>query len=67
MNPQPDKWTKRLPDGRTVVYTSDIGLKRVGGPITAQVEGNVIKHTDLATHEMNQQEIEAAFAGILAK
>jgi hypothetical protein len=67
MNPQPDGWTNKLLDGRTVVYTSDMGPGRVGGPITAQAEGDVIKHTDIATHEMNRQEIEAAFAGVLAK
>ena len=67
MNPQPDEWTNNLPDGRTVVYTSDIGPGRGGGPITAQAEGVVFKHTDIATHEMTRQEIEAAFAGVLAE
>jgi hypothetical protein len=67
MNPQPDEWTNKLPDGRTVDYTSNIGPGRGGGPITAKAEGDVIKHTDTATHEMNRKEIEAAFAGVLAK
>jgi hypothetical protein len=67
MNPQPDGWTKKLPDGRIVGYTSDIGKESGGGPITAQVRGEVIKHTDFATHPMRRQEIEAAFTGVLAK
>ena len=67
MNPQPDRWTKKLPDGRTVTYTSDIGPGNAGGPIGAQVEGNVIKHADVARHEMTRQEIEAAFAGVFAR
>lgn len=65
MNPQPDQWTKKLPDGRTVVYRSNIGLESGGGPITALVGD--IKHTDIAIHPMTRQEIEAAFVGVLAK
>ena len=38
MNPQPDEWTNKLPDGRTVVYTSDIGPGRDGGPIGAEAD-----------------------------
>jgi hypothetical protein len=67
MEPQPDEWKKKLPDGRTVTYESNIGRGRVGGPISAQVEGDVIKHNDIATHEMERQEIEAAFAGVLER
>ena len=63
MEPQPDQWTKNLPDDREVVYTSNIGLESVGGPITAQVGD--ITHTDIATQPMSRQEIEAAFAGAL--
>jgi hypothetical protein len=68
MNPQPDEWTKKLTDDRMVVYTSNLGspLSGVGGGvITAQVGD--IKHTEIATHPMTRQEIEAIFAGILAK
>lgn len=67
MEPQPHQWTKKLPDGRIVDYTSNIGPKNGGGPITAQVQGEDIKHTDIATHPMTRQEIEAEFAGVLAK
>ena len=68
MNPQPDEWTNKLPDGRTVVYTSNLGSPLSGlggGVITAQVGD--IRHTDTATLPMTRQEIEAAFAGVFAK
>jgi hypothetical protein len=67
VEPQPDQWPNKLPDGRTVVYGSDIGPGLVGGPIDAQAEGDIIKHTDIATCEMNRHEIEAIFAERLAK
>jgi|HubBroStandDraft_6_1064221.scaffolds.fasta_scaffold2462216_2 hypothetical protein len=67
MELQPDRWTNKLPDGRTVTYTSNIGTGGAGGSITAQAEGNVIAHSGSAGHEMNRQEIEAVFAGVLAR
>jgi hypothetical protein len=65
MERQPDQWTKNLPDGRTVVYTSNIGPGSSGGPITAQVGD--IAHVNVATHPMTRQEIEAAFAGAFGR
>jgi hypothetical protein len=67
MEPQPDQWANKLPDGRIVEYTSNIGKDSGGGPITAQVRGEVIKHEGIVTRPMSRKEIEAEFAGVLAK
>ncbi len=67
MQPQPDQWTKKLPDGQIVDYTSNVGPGNIGGPITAQVRGELIKHEGIATRPMSREEIEAEFAGVLAK
>ena len=53
-----DEWTKELPDGRTVVYTSEIAPE-TGGVITASVGD--IKQTGIALAPMTRQEVEAAF------
>jgi hypothetical protein len=53
-----DQWTKKLPDGRTVVYTSDISPEG-GGMITARVEE--IKHTKTVQAPMTREEVEVHF------
>jgi hypothetical protein len=58
----PDEWTKKLPDGRTVVYTSNIEAG-TGGVITARVVD--IAHTQHVYAPMTRQEVEALFAPTL--
>jgi hypothetical protein len=64
MEPQPDQWQTKLPDGRMVTYTSNIGPN--GGPIAAQEVNEVLKHTDFAYGRMTRRQIEAVFADVLA-
>jgi hypothetical protein len=67
MEPQPDQWQSKLPDGRTVTYTSNIGPQGVGGPIAAQVANEDLKHTNFVNGPMPRREIEAVFVELLAK
>ena len=57
----PDQWTKKLPDGRTVVYTSNIDAV-TGGVITARVEE--IKHTKTVQASMTREEVEVHFKNL---
>jgi hypothetical protein len=57
----PDQWTKKLPDGRTVVYTSNIEAG-IGGVITARVDE--IKHTKAVKAPMTREEVEAHFKNL---
>jgi hypothetical protein len=57
----PDHWTKKLPDGRTVVYTSNIEAD-TGGVITARVEE--IKHTKAVQAPMTREEVEDHFKNL---
>jgi hypothetical protein len=56
-----DKWTKKLPDGRTVVYTRNIE-QEAGGVITAAV-GNIMRTISVQA-PMTREEVEAAFPGL---
>jgi hypothetical protein len=56
-----DEWTKKLPDGRTVVYTMNIEAG-TGGMITARVEE--IKHTKTVQAPMTREEVEARFKNL---
>jgi hypothetical protein len=53
-----DQWTKKLPDGRTVVDTSDISPEGAG-MITARV--GEIKHTKTVQAPMTREEVEVHF------
>jgi hypothetical protein len=57
-----DEWTKKLADGRTVVYTSNIEAG-TGGVITARVGD--IALTQHVYAPMTRQEVEALFAPTL--
>jgi hypothetical protein len=57
----PDQWTKKLPDGRTVLYTSNIEAG-TGGVITARVEE--IKHSKTVQTPMTREEVEARFKNL---
>jgi hypothetical protein len=57
----PDQWTKKLPDGRTVVYTRDVSPES-GGVITARVDE--IKHTKPVHRPMTREEVEAQFKNL---
>jgi hypothetical protein len=57
----PDQWTKKLPDGRTVVYTSNIEAG-TGGVITARVEE--IEHTNTGQAPMTREEVEVHFKNL---
>ena len=54
-----DKWSKKLPDDRTVVYTSKF-TGGDGGVITAELDEIVF--TRLVQRQMTREEIEARFA-----
>jgi hypothetical protein len=54
-----DKWSKNLPGGRTVVYTSEF-LVGNGGIITAQLDEIVVTRT--VQEELTRDEVEARFA-----
>jgi hypothetical protein len=54
-----DKWSKKLPDERTVVYTSEF-TGEDGGVITAELDEIVF--TRLVQKQMTREEIEARFA-----
>ena len=56
-----DQWTKKLPDGRTVVYTMNIEAG-TGGMITARVEE--IRHTKTVQAPMTREEVEARFKNL---
>ena len=56
-----DQWTKKLSDGRTVVYTMNIEAG-TGGMITARVEE--IKHTKTVQAPMTREEVEARFKNL---
>ena len=56
-----DEWTKKLPDGRTVVCTMNIEAG-TGGMITARVEE--IKHTKTVQAPMTREEVEARFKNL---
>jgi hypothetical protein len=56
-----DEWTKKLPDGRTVVYTMNIEAG-TGGMITARVEE--IKHTKTVQAPMTREEVEVRFKNL---
>jgi hypothetical protein len=56
-----DQWTKKLTDGRTVVYTLNIEAG-TGGVITARVEE--VKHTKTVLTPMTREEVEAHFKNI---
>ena len=54
-----DKWSKKLPDGRTVVYTSEF-LAGNGGTITAELDEIVLTRT--VPGQITREEAEARFA-----
>jgi hypothetical protein len=54
-----DKWSKKLPDGRTVIYTSEF-LAEDGGVISAEVDETVL--TRSVPTQMTREEVEARFA-----
>jgi hypothetical protein len=64
MEPQPDQWRSKLPDGRIVTYTSNIS-RQGDGPLSAQVANERLKHTAPANGRMSRKEIEAIFAHLL--
>jgi hypothetical protein len=53
-----DKWTKKLPDGRTVLYSRNIA-KETGGVISAAV-GNIMRSISVQV-PVTREEVEAAF------
>jgi len=53
-----DEWSKNLPDGRTVVYTSDI-TAGIGGVITREV-GDMIQTTHVNA-PMSREQVETEF------
>jgi hypothetical protein len=53
-----DEWSKKLPDGRTVVYTRNI-VEGNGGTITAKV-GDVTQ-TTYVNSPMTREQVEADF------
>jgi hypothetical protein len=59
-----DEWTKKLADGRTVAYTSNI-VAGADGVVTAR-EGDIAL-TQHVHAPMTRQEVEALFAPTLAK
>jgi hypothetical protein len=54
-----DRWSKKLPDDRTVVYTSEF-LAGNGGVITAELDEIILTRT--VQGEMAREEVEARFA-----
>jgi hypothetical protein len=54
-----DKWCKKLPDGRTVVYTSEF-LAEQGGVISAELDETILTRT--VPGQMTREEVEARFA-----
>jgi hypothetical protein len=54
-----DKWSKKLTDDRTVVYTSEV-LAGNGGVITAELDEIIITRT--VPRQMTREEVEAHFA-----
>jgi hypothetical protein len=56
-----DKWTKKLPDGRTVVYTRNIE-QETGGVISATV-GDIMRTVSVQA-PMTREEVEAEFPGL---
>jgi hypothetical protein len=56
-----DEWTKKLPDDRTVIYTSEID-PRDGGMITAWVDA--IIRTRTVEGPMTREEVEAEFKNL---
>ena len=59
-----DEWTKNLPNGRTVAYSSDIAPE-TGGVITARVGDIALTQNVFAP--MTREEVEALFAPTLAQ
>ena len=59
-----DKWSKKLPDGRTVVYTSEF-LAENGGVITAELDEIVV--TRAVPRQMTREEVEARFSIIASQ
>ena len=57
----PDQWTKKLPDGRTVVYTRDVSPES-GGVITARVDE--VKSTKTVQTAMTREQVEAHFKNL---
>jgi hypothetical protein len=64
MEPQPDLWQSKLPDGRIVSYASNISPQG-DGQLSAQVANDDIKHLADADGPMTRREIEAVFAHVL--
>lgn len=56
-----DEWTKKLPDGRIAVYTSEF-VPRNGGVITAHV-GEIVR-TRAVQAPMTREEVEARFKNL---
>jgi hypothetical protein len=56
-----DEWTKKLSDGRTAVYTSNIEAG-TGGMIPARVEE--IKHKKTVRAPMAREEVEVRFKNL---
>jgi glutamate dehydrogenase/leucine dehydrogenase len=56
-----DEWSKKLPDGRTVVYTSDI-VAGTGGVITAKIE--YVIQTTAVKVPLTREDVEAEFRNI---
>ena len=59
-----DKWSKKLPDGRTVVCTSEFRAGN-GGVITAELDQIVFTRT--VPGQMTREEVEARFATLLSQ
>jgi hypothetical protein len=56
-----DEWTKKLPDGRVVVYTSEFDPEN-GGVITAQV-GKIVR-TRAVQAPTTREDVEAKFKSL---
>ena len=61
-----DEWTKTLPDGRSVSYSSD-GAPGVGAVISAKIEGQSVGETTNVPAPLTREQVEAAFADFVAK
>jgi len=59
-----DEWTKNLPNGRTVTYSSDI-VPETGGVITARVGDIALTQNVFAP--MTHEDVEALFAPTLVQ
>jgi hypothetical protein len=56
-----DEWSKKLPDGQTVIYTSDI-TAGIGGAITRKV-GDMIQTIQVSI-PISREQVEAQFGDV---